>query len=506
MKRTGYLLKILMVAALIAAVAAGYFLGAGMHSGHDHEHAGTGQGAAGDQKVQYTCGMHPFIIRDEPGLCPICGMQLTPLKPGTGGQAAPTTAQATGERKIKYWVAPMDPTYIRNEPGKSPMGMDLVPVYEDTVASGSVLTIDPVTSQNMGIRTTTVTRRDLARTVRTVGLVNYDESRQYSVNSKIDGWIERLYINETGQPVRKGQALLTIYSPELVSAQEEYLLALRNGRQLSGSNFPEIAGSGNRLIEAARNRLRYWDISEQQIDALEKSGKVTKTLTLYSPYSGIVTMKKVVQGMQIMKGEELLQVADLSRVWVNADIYEYELPWIKVGQVAKVELPFGADQQLTGKITYIYPYLENETRTVKARIEFANPGLLLKPQMYANVSIAAQDVRGTLAVPDNAVLNSGKGKTVFVALGDGKFAPHQVTTGVSSGDGFVQVLSGLQEGDQVVTSAQFMLDSESKLREAIQKMLDPQAPQAAAQASAPAAAKPAAEAPAGKKALDDLFK
>jgi Cu(I)/Ag(I) efflux system membrane fusion protein/cobalt-zinc-cadmium efflux system membrane fusion protein len=285
----------LLVLLLAAALGVGYFLGAGRHAGPEVTTPGVEKVAA--EKAQYTCGMHPFIIQDEPGLCPICGMKLTPLKAGTAGQAA-------AERKIKYWQAPMDPTYIRDEPGKSPMGMDLVPVYEDETAPGGIV-IDPVTAQNMGIRTAPVERRNLARTLRTVGLVTYEESRQYSINSKIDGWIEKLHVNQTGQMVRKGQPLLEIYSPELVAAQQEYLLALDNGRRLAESPFPEVAEGARRLLDAARTRLSYWDISEKQISELERTRQLRKTLTLYSPYGGIVTEKKTFEGMRVMAGEEL---------------------------------------------------------------------------------------------------------------------------------------------------------------------------------------------------------
>jgi Cu(I)/Ag(I) efflux system membrane fusion protein/cobalt-zinc-cadmium efflux system membrane fusion protein len=470
---------------LVAALGAGYFLGMGRHAGQEAAAPGTETMAVAETKTQYTCGMHPFVIQDEPGLCPICGMKLTPLKAGTGGQAA-------AERKIKYWQAPMDPTYIRDEPGKSPMGMDLVPVYEDETATGGIV-IDPVTAQNMGVRTAPVERRNLARTLHTVGMITYEESRQYSINSKIDGWIEKLHINQTGQMVRKGQPLLEIYSPELVAAQQEYLLALDSGRRLAESPFPEIAAGAQRLLDAARTRLSYWDISEKQVQELEQSRQLRKTLTLYSPYGGIVTEKKTFAGMRVMAGEELLQISDISRVWVNADIYEYELPWVKVGQAAEVEIPFAVGKVLEGKITYIYPYLQNETRTVKARIEFPNPGLELKPDMYANVRIETQPVKDVLAIPANAVLNSGKGQTVFVARGEGRFEPRAVKTGVTDEEGFVQILSGLIEGETVVTSAQFMLDSESKLREAIQKMLEPKKEEPAAM-------------PAKQEELDDLFK
>jgi len=474
----------LLVLLLVAALGAGYFLGMGRHAGQEAAAPAAETTAAAETKVQYTCGMHPFVIQDEPGLCPICGMKLTPLKAGTGGQAA-------AERKVKFWRSPMDPTYVREEPGKDAMGHDLVPVYEEGGPGGGIV-IDPVTAQNMGIRTAPVERRNLSRTLRTVGLVTYEESRQYSINSKIDGWIELLHVNQTGQMVRKGQPLLEIYSPELVAAQQEYLLALDSGRRLAESPFPEIADGARRLLDASRTRLSYWDISEKQIRELESTRQLRKTLTLYSPYGGIVTEKKTFAGMRVMAGEELLQISDISRVWVNADIYEYELPWIKLGQAASVELPFAVGKALKGKITYIYPYLENETRTVKARIEFPNPGLELKPDMYANVRIETQAVKDAIAIPGNAVLNSGKGQTVFVARGEGRFDPRAVKTGVTDEGGFVQILSGLSEGETVVTSAQFMLDSESKLREAIQKMLEPK--------------KEPGVAPAGEADLDDLFK
>jgi Cu(I)/Ag(I) efflux system membrane fusion protein/cobalt-zinc-cadmium efflux system membrane fusion protein len=484
MKPSGMMKSLMIVVAVAAALGLGYFLG-GRHAGPAGDTATVSKPAA-ETKTQYTCSMHPFIIRDEPGQCPICGMDLTPVKPGAGPAAAPA-----GERKVKHWVSSMDPAYIRDAPGKDAMGMDLVPVYEEA-APGQIV-IDSVTAQNMGIRTAAVERRNLSRTIRTVGLVTYEEPRQYSVNSKIEGWIERLHINETGQLVKKGQPLMEIYSPELVAAQQEYLLALETSSRLAASPYAEIAAGARRLLDAARTRLKYWDINEQQINELEKSRQVRKTLTLYSPYHGVVTEKPVVEGMRVMTGMELLRISDISKVWVNADIYEYELAWIKVGLPAQVEISFAPGKPLQGKITYIYPYVAGETRTVKARIELVNPGLALKPDMYANVSIQAETVTGALALPGNAVLSSGKGQTVFVALGEGRFAPRQVKTGVSDEDGYVQILEGLQEGDLVVTSAQFMLDSESKLREAIQKMLQP--------------ASTAPESPAtAQENLEDLFK
>ncbi|MDK9706631.1 MAG: efflux RND transporter periplasmic adaptor subunit [Desulforhopalus sp.] len=488
---------ILILVALIVALGGGYWFGlqqtpsrAPAESGHDH----AGEVAETGAKQQYTCGMHPFIIRDEPGLCPICNMELTPVKPGTTGSQPQAQTPAT----VKQWRSPMDPTYVRDAPGKDYMGHDLVPVTEGGGGDGAI-TIDPVTAQNMGVRTEPVVRRTLAKTVRTVGLMTYEEGRQFSVNSKIEGWIEKFFVNQEGQTIKKGQPLLAIYSPELVAAQQEYLLALRNSKKLSENPVPEVAESARRLLDAARTRLKYWDISDEQIAAIEKSGQTTKTLTLYSPHSGIVTVKKALEGMRVMAGEELLQISDISRIWINADIFEYELPWVKVGQTARVELPFAQGKVYTGRITYIYPYLKNETRTARARIELANPGFELKPDMYANVQIDTEGVSGALAIPSNAVLNSGAGQTVFVALEGGKFAPRPVTTGITDDNGFIHVQSGLAEGESVVVSAQFMLDSESSLREALRKMT-------AAPVAAPAPAPAAATAAPAPEKLDDLFK
>ncbi len=429
-------------------------------SGTEHSHAAE----------KYTCGMHPMVIVDEPGSCPICGMDLTPLKVGTGGSSA---AAADGERKIKYWQAPMDPTYIRDEPGRSPMGMDLIPVYEDEATGGAMITIDPTTIQNMGVRTAAVVRGDLSRTIRTVGLVDYEEPRQSVVNAKIAGWVEKLYVNETGQQVKKGQKLLEIYSPELVSAQQELLLARDNYNSLKDNSFPQMAENAKRLLEASRKRLQLWDVSKKQIARLEKTGQVKKTVTLYSAYDGIVTMKMINEGMYVKPGMTLLNLADLSKVWVLADLYEYQLPWIKVGQDAEVVLPYVKDRRFVAKVSYIYPYVEGKTRTVKARLELDNSDFELRPEMFVSVYLEGEQVKGALVIPQEAVLHSGEKQTVFVALQGGRFEPRLIKTGLQGEGGHIEVKQGLFEGEQVVTSAQFMLDSESKLREAIQKMLNP---------------------------------
>jgi RND family efflux transporter MFP subunit len=421
------------------------------------------------EKQLYSCGMHPDVISDKPGNCPICGMKLTPIK---SAEVTGSTDVKKDKGKILYWRAPMDPTYISNKPGKSPMGMDLIPVYEgeEGGGAGSIL-IDPATVQNMGVKTESVQRKDLMRTIRAVGTITYDEEKLYTVNSKISGWIEKLYVNYTGQVVRKGQPLLDIYSPDLVSAQEEYLLALKNKELVKESSFDEIKNGAQSLLASTRKRLENWDIPSQAIDQIEKRGNVTKTMTLTSPANGVIVHKNAVEGVAVKEGMNLYQIADLSTVWLEASVYEYELPWIKIGMPITMELPYIPGKKYQGKISYIYPYLNDKARSVKVRLEFSNPALELKPEMYANVTIETKAEPNTLVIPGEAVIRSGVRNVVFVTREEGKFEPREVKLGVEGENGYVQILGGLMENEQVVTSGQFLLDSESNAQEAINKML-----------------------------------
>jgi len=502
MKRSFFIRSLVLMAASLLSFPMAFALVAGQLQA-THRHTPAWGVAYAEDGQKWTCGMHPMIITDEPGLCPICNMELTPLKTSGAGSAA----AAGGEKKIKYWVAPMDPTYIRNEPGKSPMGMDLVPVYEDQATAGSVITIDPVTIQNMGLRTAQVVRHDLSRTLRTVGLVAYPEPKQFHVTTKIDGWVESLQVDELGQQVRKGEPLLEIYSPELVTAQEEYLLALKNLDAVSESPFPSIVDGARRLRDASRKRLSYWDISEKQIKRLEQTRVVRRTLQLTSPFDGVVVAKGVLEGGFVKSGTTLMEIADIRKVWVQADIYEYELPWVHEGLTAEIELPYEGET-LRGTIGRVYPYVEARTRTVKARIELDNPGLQLKPDMFVNVRISGEPIENALVVPAEAVLSTGSQETVFVVRGEGRFEPRAVKTGLHDDLGHVEILGGLFEGERVVTSAQFMLDSESKLREAIRKMLEPDKGGEAKPVQAESRHTPDAEGKSaqGKESLEDLFK
>lgn len=379
----------------------------------------------------------------------------------TGGAISHAGADEAGDdgrRKIKHWVAPMDPTFIADGPGKSPMGMDLVPVYEDG-GSGSTLTIDPVVVQNMGVRISPVHSGPIYRHVRTIGTVEVAEDLLSVINLRYSGWIERLYVDETGVFVEEGAALFDIYSPELVSAQEEYLLALRT------------SGPKSALAHSARGRLEYWDLTPIQIDEIAKRGRVLRTLTVAAPQKGYVLHKDLVQGGRVQAGADLYRIGDLDTVWIYAEVYEFDAPWVNVDDRATMELTFQQGKTFEGSVSYIYPTLNPKTRTMRVRLEFENPGVVLKPGMFATVRIEAQQRTDVTLVPTEAIILSGTRQIVFVATDLGRYEMREIVTGVT-GDRYVtEVISGLSPGERVVTSGQFLLDSESQLQEAVQKLL-----------------------------------
>ena len=338
------------------------------------------------------------------------------------------------------------------------------------VAPGTVQ-VTPEKQQLIGVKIGTVEMRPLEKVIRTVGRVDYDEKRLVTISTKIGGWVEELYVDFTGKLVRQGDPLLTIYSPELVSTQEEYLIALRARKDLMTSPFAEVSGSGNSLAESARRRLKLWDITDDQIKTLEESGQPKKTLTLYSPFSGIVLERAVSKGTNVMPGMALYKLGDLSVVWVLADIYEYELPFIRLGQSAAVQLSYLPGETFTGKAIYIYPSLNPETRTAKVRFEFPNPHGKLKPEMYANVEIKVH-MGQRLAVPEGAIIDTGIRQMAIIDKGSGYFEPREVKVGAKV-DNYYEVIKGLKAGEKVVTSANFLIDSESKLKEAMGGMAMP---------------------------------
>jgi multidrug efflux pump subunit AcrA (membrane-fusion protein) len=338
----------------------------------------------------------------------------------------------------------------------------------DMSSGGSVhLTADQI--RQFGVTFGTVEQRTLTDEVRTVGIVNFDETRMTRVAPKFSGYVERLYVDFTGQPVRRGQPLAEIYSPELVSAQEEMLLAARLDRSLGESAVPGVPAGSPDLLAAARRRLRLWDISEAQIDQILRSGRVRRTLTLYAPASGVVTEKNVLQGQAVQAGENLYTLADLSEVWVEAELREADAGSVREGSPATVELNAFPGRPLQGRVQYVYPTLQEQARTLKARIALPNPDGRMKPGMYARVSFAIP-TRSALTVPSSAVVNTGERTLVFMEMGAGKLMPMDVEVGRAAGD-YTEILSGLEPGQRVVTSAQFLLDSESNLAEVMKSML-----------------------------------
>jgi len=399
---------------------------------------------------------------------------LHPTLQGDGGTPA-VSRPAKEKKKILYWRAPMNPTEVYNHPGKSRMGMELVPVYEGEEGAelSGTIRINPTTIQNIGVKTITVQRKPLSREIRTVGRITYDEKKVRQISFKVGGWVEHQYVNFEGQEVQKGEPLLEIYSPDLVSTQEEYLLALHNRDLLKGSSDPTIARGAEDLLRSTETRLRYWDISDAQIKALRERGTITRNMILHAPFRGIITERKVLEGGYAQPGQFVYRIADISTVWVQAEIYEYEAPWLKVMQKADMTLSYEPGVVYHGRITFIYPYVKNMTRTIQVRMEFPNSkDFKLKPDMWAKIILYSAVAREGLAVPIQSVIRTGTKDIVLVALPEGRFAPREVQLGPQAGDEF-QVLSGLEEGEQVVTSAQFLINSESNLQAAISKMTAP---------------------------------
>jgi len=385
-----------------------------------------------------------------------------------------TTASGSAARKIKHWQAPMDRTFIRDKPGKSPMGMDLVPVYEDEaedVPEGAIK-IDPVFVQNIGVQSLEIERVDIPFTIRTVGTLTYDDKQLAWVNTKYDGWVETVYVNYVGEPVKKGQKLFEIYSPQLVTTQKEYLQALQYARRMENTDYPNIAARAKSLVASARERLGYWDIADAQIVELETSGELKRTLSVVSPVEGIVVekMNQALEGMFVKAGMNLYKLADLSTIWVDVEIFENQVPWMRLGQRALVELPYEPGKQYVGRVRYLYPFFNEKTRTMKVSVELKNPGQKLRAAMYANVVFEVPSAKNVLAVPEEAVIHSGRRNVVVLDLGNGTFQVAEVTLGVN-GSGLWEVKDGLEDGAVVVVSAQFLIDSESNLQEAIRKMI-----------------------------------
>jgi Cu(I)/Ag(I) efflux system membrane fusion protein/cobalt-zinc-cadmium efflux system membrane fusion protein len=433
-------------------------------------------GAEGEGEQLYTCGMHPQVIQDHPGTCPICGMDLIPLKSSTGGSKDATKkTEPSGERKILYYRAPMDPTYTSDKPGKSPMGMDLVPVYADEQGAEkpkNTVHIDPSFVQTIGVQTAVVKRQDIPYTVRTVGNISYNDEQLHWVTTKYEGWIEKVYVNYVGEPVEKGQKLFEIYSPQLVTTQKEYLDALEYAERLSTGDYEDVKRRARALLESTRERLAYWDISAKQIEALEKTRQLRRTLTVFSPTDGMVVdkMNQSLEGMYVKPGMNLYKIVDLSTIWVEAEVFENQIPWLKIGQSALLEFPYQPGRKYRARVRFIYPYFNDKTRTMKLSLSLPNPGLEFRKDMYVDVTFNVPSAHNVIAVPEEAVIFSGTRNLVVTSIAEGEFQVKNVTLGLH-GEGLYEVKSGLKEGETIVTSSQFLIDSESSLKEAIQKMV-----------------------------------
>jgi len=467
--------KFLRILALVAAIAVvfGVLYGGKVVSAFQHDHGQ--QTASGERKVLYWYdAMNPQHHYDKPGkapdgmdLVPMYADQVTPPAQNTGAATA-----STGERKILYWYDPMHPQYKSDKPGKAPdCGMDLVPKYAEeqplSMAPGSVM-ISTGKQQLIGVRTAEVKRETLVRDVRTTGQITADETKIAHVHVKINGFIENVFVDYIGQLVKKGQPLFTLYSPDLVSTQEEYLIAKRGEKTLGGSPFTEVAQGSQSLLRSTRERLRLWDISDEQIKKLDESGEVSRTLTFYSPITGFVMDRKAFPQTSVTPDTELYTVSDFSTIWVNADIFEYEVPFVKLGQHAEMQLSYYPGKKWNGRVSFIYPTVDPMTRTVKVRLEFPNPDFQLKPQMFADVELKVS-YGNQIVVPQEAVLDSGKEQTVFVAHEGGYFEPRRITTGAKL-EGKVVVLAGLKAGETIVSSGNFLIDSESRLKSATGSM------------------------------------
>jgi len=432
---------------------------------------------ASAKKPKYTCPMHPEVASDTPGKCPECGMDLVPREEeGETREAGSETAHTrggpptTGDRKILFYRNPMNPNVTSPVPAKDSMGMDYVPVYADEATPETSLEdLAPIVVSEPGLRlagvqTAVATREEIVRVIRTVGLVVPDERRVRHVHTKISGWIENLTVNFTGQQVQEGQPILSIYSPELLASQEEYLTALR-----LSSATPALPGApenvADSLVRPSKRRLELFDVPPEFIKRLEETGSPQRTVTLVAPVSGFVTFKGTFEGQQVEPGMDLFTIADLSYIWIQADFYEYEAHFVEVGQWATIRFPYDSSLELKTPVTYVDPVLDVESRTLKVRFEADNADLRFKPGMYVDVDLEIESAKGVV-VPDSAVMDTGRRKVVFLGRSGGRFEPREVEVGLRD-KGKAQILRGVESGDLVVIRANFLLDSESRLRAAV---------------------------------------
>jgi len=381
-------------------------------------------------------------------------------------------------RKPLFYRNPMNPAITSPVFTKDEMGMDYIPVYADAADEGrasnepsGTVKIDPVMVQNIGVRTVLVEQRDLVKQVRASGRISVDDSRMTRLHPRTEGWVEKQFVTRVGDQVRKGDTLLEIYSPQLVTSQQEYLLALDNLEALQKSRYADIRNGAQELVQSAYQRLKLLDMPDHSIALLKTSREVKRAVSIESPFDGVALNVGAREGQYIMPNTELYMLADLSKLWLLADVYEYELPWIKIGDPATMKITGMGEKTFKGNVSYIYPYADAKTRTIKVRIEFDNPDGQLKPDMFADVTIGTHARPNAIVVPSESIVRSGSREQVFVVRGEGKYEPRVVELGYSS-EGWVEIISGVKAGERVVNSALFLIDSESKLREATAKMME----------------------------------
>ena len=456
-------MKLLRILIGVILVAAGILIGFGYGRWYGpRPHAGVTEAK---KPKGYHCPMHPNYRSDKPGDCGICGMKLVPDDDPSHPEHAP--AQASGDRKLLYYRDPKNPDLKSDKPGLNPAtGNDLEPVYENDPASMPMGTIrvSPQKQQLIGVKYGEATAAAGTHTFRAVGRVAMDETRIAKVQTKIEGWIDKVYVDFTGKLVEKGQPLLTVYSPEMLASQQEYLLAIRGRDMLRDSPLAGTGQQNESLIEAAKKRLELWDLSDAQIAEITRTGKALKNITLYSPISGYVMMRNAFPKQRITPETELYTVADLSKVWIMADVFENESPMIRVGMPVRVSLSYAAGRKIQGRVDYIQPQVDMATRTLKVRIEAENPDMVLKPEMFVDVEFQV-GMPTRVTVPSEAVLNSGLKKTVFVDRGNGYLEPRQVEIGERIGNR-VEITKGVRAGERLVISGNFLIDSESQLKSA----------------------------------------
>ncbi|WP_432740537.1 efflux RND transporter periplasmic adaptor subunit [Methylobacter sp. G7] len=451
---------------LVLGAGGGYWL-ANLHQNHEQPVNSSNNSG---QPLFYRNLMNPSVTSPVPAKDTM-GMDYEPV------YAEDKTSK---EPKILYYRNPMNPSVTSPVPAKDAMDMDYLPVYEDNDASvagaAGTVKIDAVTVQNMGVRTAIAKKTSLSHIVRAVGRVAYDEEHIVRLHPKTEGWIETLRVDKTGQWVKKNEDLLSIYSPQLVASQQEYVLALNGLKVLEKSPIEEIRLGAEEMVTSSRERLKLLDVPEHQLHELMLNRSVKKGLHIHTPAEGIVMQIGAREGQYVTPETELYMIADLSTVWVYAEIYEYELPWVKEGDPVEMQLAGVPGRIFNGHLAFIYPYAEAKTRTIKVRLVFDNAELLLKPELFADVTIYAGKQVDAVVIPSEAVIRSGAQTRVLIVRGAGKFEPRKVTTGLAS-NGDVAILDGVKAGEEVVTSAQFLIDSESRLHEATAKMMEPSAPQ-----------------------------